>query len=109
MKTFEEFLTEATLKLNKENLVSFDRDSEAFAKEYVVANKGDYTSGGGNSKDEKAAEMFYTKYDSKETRKGFAGSGITVFTDKESGDEYQVTISPNGKGFSGSDHSIRKM
>ncbi len=109
MKTFQEFLIEKSLKLNKTNIVTFDNKSENFAQEYVAAMKGEFTSGGGSSADEKAAEAFYDKYDSKDIKRGFAGSGIVVYTDKESGIQYKVERSANGKGFDGTDHFIRMI
>lgn len=109
MITFQEFLIEKTLKLNKTNLVTSDNESTAFAQEYTKAMKGDFTSGGGNSADAKAADDFWTKYESKEIKHGFAGSGITVYTDKETGEQYKVERSANGKGFDGTDHNIRKV
>lgn len=109
MKTFNEFLLEKTLKLNKSNSVTSDNESNMFAQEYVKAMKGDFTSGGGTSADAKASDKFWSKYDSKEIKHGFAGSGITIYTDKETGDQYKVERSANGKGFDGTDHFIRKV
>ena len=109
MKTFQDFLTERVLKLNKTNLVTTDDESTNFAQEYTKAMKGDFTSGGGTSANKKAADEFWKKYDSKDIKRGFAGSGITVYTDKETGDQYKVERSAIGKGFDGSDHFIRKL
>lgn len=109
MKTFQDFLLEKTLKLNKSNSVTSDNESNIFAQEYVKAMKGDFTSGGGTSADAKASDEFWSKYDSKEIKHGFAGSGITIYTDKETGDQYKVERSANGKGFDGTDHNIRKV
>lgn len=109
MKSFQEFLMEKTLKLNKTNLVTSDNESTNFAQEYTKAMKGDFTSGGGTSADSKASDDFWSKYDSKDIKHGFAGSGITVYTDKETGEQYKVERSANGKGFDGTDHTIRKI
>jgi hypothetical protein len=95
--------------LNKDNNVAWSRDAEGFAKEYVAGQKGDFRSGGPTKSDEKASEDFRTKYDSKEERAGFAGSGSTIYTNKTSEERFRVNRTASGKGFYGTNHFISKV
>lgn len=104
-------LSEGKMNLSKVHHVwhSDDSDAKTFAKHYVAAMKGDHRETGPTEKDEKAADDFYNRYDYKHTHSGFAGSGTTIYTDKETGHHWKVDRSPNGKTFYGTDHIINKV
>ena len=88
----------------------FDEDeAEKFAKEYVRANKADYTSVSPTAKDEANSEKFHNQYTIASKRSGFGGSGTTHYTHKTTGEVYEVDRTPNGKGFYGTDHHISKI
>lgn len=104
-------LSEGKMNLSKVHQVwhSDDKDAKTFAKHYVAAMKGDHRETGPTDKDERAADDFYNRYDYKHTRHGFAGSGTTIYKDKETGHHWKVNRSPNGKTFYGTDHVINKV
>jgi hypothetical protein len=102
-------VTEATMKLDRVNIVQFDDNAKKFAKDYVAANKGDYAQGGPSDKDEKNSEKFYSTYAMKTLKSGYAGSGEFVYTNKKTGETFKVIKSANGKGFHGTDHVIMKL
>lgn len=107
----EETELDEAMKLDKVNLVHHDgnADSAKFAREYVKAHKGAYSSNGSSSEDEAANEKFHDDYDYKHTRDGFAGGGTTVYKHKKTGMKFEVDRSPNGKTFYGTDHVIKKL
>ena len=106
MKTFKEFLGEAS-SLNKDNKVfADDTDAHPFVKAYTAGNKGDHRPGGSTDADDKASEKFNSEYDTKYTKGGFGGSGVAVYTHKATGKQYKVTKQSNGKGFYGTDHIV---
>ena len=110
IKSIIEVITlDESKKLNKDNVVHHTPDSEKFAKEYVRANKADYTSVSPTAKDEANSEKFHNQYTIASKRSGFGGSGTTHYTHKTTGEVYEVDRTPNGKGFHGTDHHISKI
>lgn len=93
--------------LDKTSKVTFHEPAAAaFAKEYAKAMKGDYRAGGPTPADEKASDNFWMNYDSKTISSGFAGSGVSLFTNTMTGASYRVQRSSNGKTFYGTDHTV---
>lgn len=96
--------------LSRNHIVYHDAQSAEFAKHYVKGHKGEHRPIGlPSEKEEKDAEHFENTYRSHHTRVGFGGSGSTVYTHKQTGEQYEVNRRANGKGFDGTDHSIRKL
>lgn len=106
-QAFEE-ISEA-FNLDKHNQVHYHGDTAEFAKHYVKGHKGAYSSSNPTAKHEKDAEEFHNTYGVEHTRKGFAGSGTSVYTHKQTGAKFEVDRTPNGNGFHGTDHTIRKV
>lgn len=94
--------------LDKVNPVTHEDNESArsFAKDYTKAHKGDFSVGGPTEKHTKDSEYFWNKYDSKSIRGGFAGSGTTEYTHKETGKKFLVDRQANGKTFYGTNHHI---
>lgn len=112
VKESVEDLSEVVHKLDKVHHVHvYDNHPEtaAFAKAYTKGHKGDHRSGGPTADDEKHSEKFHTDHDRETIRSGFAGSGITHYTNKKTGHKFEVSRTPNGKGFHGTDHIVRKL
>ena len=95
--------------LNKDHKVEHDNDSHKFAKHYVKAHKGDHRKGGPSQSDQQHSEHFWSTYNHKTIRNGFAGSGTSEYTHKKTGEKYKVEKTSNGKGFYGTTHSISKI
>lgn len=96
-------------KLDKVNIVHYDAsnsDATKFANDYVKGQIGDYREGGPKGADEANSEKFWMEYDIQSTRRGFAGSGTTLYTNKKTGKRFEVNRAPNGKGFHGTDHIV---
>lgn len=101
-----------TKKLDKINIVYYDAsssDAAKFANDYVKGQIGDYREGGPKGADEANSEKFWMEYDIQSTRRGFAGSGTTVYTNKKTGKRFEVNRVPNGKGFHGTDHHVKAL
>lgn len=99
-------VTEA-MRLDRDNVIHADADAQQFAKHYRAGMAGDYRAGGPTDKDTANSEKFHTIYSSEDTRSGFAGSGTTVYTNRKTGEQFEVERNPSGKGFYGTDHYIR--
>lgn len=99
-------VTEA-MRLDRDNVIHADADAQQFAKHYRAGMAGDYRAGGPSDKDTANSEKFHTIYSSKDTRSGYAGSGTTVYTNRKTGEQFEVDRNPSGKGFYGTDHYIR--
>ena len=95
--------------LDKDNRVEHDAASAEFAKHYVAGHKGSYSASNPTPKHEKDAEHFHSTYDTDHVRTVFAGSGTSVYQHKTTGDKFQVNRTASGKGFHGTDHTIRKL
>ena len=95
--------------LSPQHRVEHDAGSAAFAKHYVAGHKGDHSSSGPTAKHEKDAEHFHSTYSADHVRTGFAGSGTSVYTHKATGHRFQVNRTPSGKGFYGTNHSIKTL
>ena len=98
-----------SLRLNSDHIVHHDGQSADFAKAYVAAHKGDYSSNAPSPKHIKDQEEFHNNHSVTRVRSGFAGTGTDHFTHKSTGDKFEVTRRSNGKGFYGTDHTIRKL
>ena len=94
------------MRLDRDNLIHADADAQQFAKHYRAGMAGDYRAGGPSDKDTANSEKFHEIYDYEHTRSGFAGSGTTVYTNRKTGEQFEVDRNPNGKGFYGTDHYI---
>jgi hypothetical protein len=105
----EEIELDEAMKLDRVNIVHHDSASEKFAKEYVKGHKGNYAPGGPSEKHEKDSEKFHTTYKRVDGKSGFAGSGHDIYQHNTTGEKFHVERSPNGKGFYGTDHHIRKI
>ena len=57
----------------------------------------------------KHAEFLHANYEEETVRSGFAGSGTWIYTDKKTGEKFEVEGSPNGKGFYGIDYFVSKI
>ncbi len=101
-------VTEA-MRLDRDNLIHADADAQQFAKHYRAGMAGDYRAGGPTDKDIANSEKFHTIYSSEDTRSGYAGSGTTVYTNRKTGEQFEVERNPSGKGFYGTDHHIRAV
>lgn len=97
------------LTLDKDNKVHHDASSAQFAKDYVKGHKGNYASTNPTPQHDQDAEKFHGTYDVQHTRKGFAGSGTSIYTHKTTGEKFEVDRTPSGKGFYGTNHSVRKL
>ena len=97
------------LRLNPDHTVHHDGQSADFAKSYVAAHKGDYSASAPSPKHIKDQEEFHNNYDVTHVHSGFAGTGTDHFTHKSTGDKFEVARRSNGKGFYGTDHTIRKL
>jgi hypothetical protein len=100
---------EEGFNLSKSHRVDHCPHSAEFAKDYVKGMKGDHRSGGPTEADTKNSNKFWDRYDSKDTRSGFAGSGTTVYTHKGTGAKFEVDRTPDGRGFYGTHHNIQKL
>jgi hypothetical protein len=94
------------MRLDRDNLIHADADAQQFAKHYRAGMAGDYRAGGPSDKDTANSEKFHEIYDYEHTRSGFAGSGTTVYTNRKTGEQFEVDRNPNGKGFYGTDHYV---
>ena len=94
------------MKLSKDQIILPEPGAEKFAKHYRAGMMGDHRNGGPTEQDQINSEKFWKLYDSNRLRSGFAGSGTVRYTNKNTGESFIVDISPNGKGFHGSNHSI---
>ena len=97
------------LRLNPDHTVHHDGQSADFAKSYVAAHKGDYSASAPSPKHIKDQEEFHNNYDVTHVHSGFAGTGTDHITHKSTGDKFEVARRSNGKGFYGTDHTIRKL
>lgn len=95
--------------LNKQNQVYHNADTTEFARHYVKGHKGDYTSGGPTEQHRKDSEQFHDTYTTQHLDNGFAGSGTSVYTHKQTGEKFKVNRTASGKGFHGTDHNIYKL
>lgn len=94
--------------LNKDNRVEHDASSAEFAKHYVSGHKGDYSQAP-TPKHENDSEHFHSTYTSHHLRTGFGGSGTSVYQHNTTGDKFQVNRTASGRGFYGTNHTIRKL
>ena len=95
--------------LSKDDRVEHDAPSAEFAKHYVAGHKGDHSPGGPTAKHEKDSEHFHSTYSTHHVRTGFGGSGTSVYQHKTTGDKFEVNRTSSGKGFYGTNHTIRKL
>jgi hypothetical protein len=111
IRSLSETATEITeaMSLGAGQDVQHDQHSAEFAKHYVKGHKGQHAPGGPSEKHEKDEEDFHSTYGSHHARTGFAGSGTSVYTHKQTGDKFEVNRYSNGRGFHGTTHSVRKL
>lgn len=107
-KTKESQIDEA-MSLDKHNKVHADSGAEAFAKDYVKGNKGDYTDGGPTEKHQKDSEKFHNTYKHVGGKSGYGGSGHDIYQHKTTGEKFRVDRNATGKGFYGTDHMVSKL
>ena len=107
----EDILTEANFGKHAPIKIANDNDDHAkkFAKEYHKGYIGNHREGGPTDADNKASEKFHNEYDVKNVKSGYAGSGVTHYTHKKTGKKFEVSRSPNGKGFYGTDHWVKTV
>lgn len=99
-----------TYKIDKVNIVYVsDPAADQFAREYTMAERGDYKPDGPTAKDEKAAQQFQNRYTEKSIRGGVAGSGSSRYTDNQTGEVFVVRRQSNGNTFYGTDHIVSKQ
>jgi hypothetical protein len=94
--------------LSKDDRVEHDAASAEFAKHYVSGHKGDHSTSP-SPKHEKDSEHFHSTYSTDHVRTGFGGSGTSVYQHKTTGDKFQVNRTASGKGFHGTNHTIKKL
>lgn len=100
------------LRLNKVTPVTHDEHSAEFAKHYVAAEKGNFTSNPSQkaiARQAKAQGEFANRYRHVEHKTGFGGTGHDVYHDKLTGAKHKITRRGNGKGFYGNDHHVTKV
>jgi len=108
--TNESLVHEGQMRLNKDNQVLAHSDRSAkFAQLYIKAMRGDYRQSGPTYLDQRNAERFSTVWTSQQTRRGFAGSGTTIYTNRNTGEQFEVDRTPSGTGFYGTTHTIREI
>jgi hypothetical protein len=107
-KTKESQIDEA-MSLDKHNKVHADSGAEAFAKDYVKGNKGDYTDGGPTEKHQKDSEKFHNTYKHIGGKSGYGGSGHDIYQHNATGEKFRVDRNATGKGFYGTDHMVSKL
>mgnify|MGYP003659592117 CR=1 FL=1 len=95
--------------LSKDHHVEHDAASAEFAKHYVAGHKGEHSALAPTPKHEKDSEHFHSTYITNHVSTGFGGSGTSIYQHKTTGNKFQVNRTASGKGFHGTNHSIKKL